>query len=108
MQTKTPVEQWQSFKERYLHAATGLYENHIKVTRESSPSYYPLLYIKGAAFWQAVDPELQKVGTSLDEVLPQIESATPDDAVLSSGTIDLLKTTLSEQVVPTLHRQYLN
>lgn len=108
LQTETPMEQWQIFKERYPHAATGLYEAHLNVTRDNNPNYYPLFYMKGAAFWQAVDQELQKAGTSLDEVLPQIKSAAPNDATLSSGTINLLKTTLSEQLVSTLQQQYLH
>ncbi|KZK82233.1 hypothetical protein PsAD13_03791 [Pseudovibrio sp. Ad13] len=108
LQSETPMEQWQNFQERYPHAATGLYEAHTKVTRDNNPNYYPLFYMKGAAFWQAVDQKLQKAGTSLDNVLPQIEAAAANDAALSSRTIGLLKTTLSEQVVSTLQQQYLH
>ncbi len=102
------MEQWQGFKEHYPHAATGLYEAHKKVTRENDHSYYPLVYIKGAAFWQAVDQELEKAGTSLDKFLPQLTSAAPNNPVMSSTTIDLLQTTLSEKAVSALQQQYLN
>ncbi|KZL16707.1 hypothetical protein PsAD2_03323 [Pseudovibrio axinellae] len=106
--SETPMEQWQNFKEHYPYAATGLYEAHNKVTRENNSSYYPLFYIKGAAFWQAVDQELQKAGTSLDKIVPQIEPAGLNHATLSPATIDLLKTTLSQKVVSTLQQQYLH
>ncbi|GHB36388.1 hypothetical protein GCM10007094_27520 [Pseudovibrio japonicus] len=108
LKAQTPTEQWQGFQQHFPHAATGLYEAHNKVTRENNPSYYPLFYVKGAAFWQAVDEELQKSGSSLDKILPHLNSAEPKGPTLSAVTLDLLKASLSEQVITSLHQQYLH
>lgn len=108
LKAETPMEQWQGFKEHFPHAETGLYEAHTKVTRENNPSYYPLFYVKGATFWQAVDQELQKAGSSLDLILPQLNSAEPKGPALSATTLELLKASLSEQVITSLHQQYLH
>ncbi len=63
---QTPVEIWQSKLATAAHASTGLYAAHEMVTDKNDMSYYGLFYNKGAAFWQQLDDELKRNGSSLD------------------------------------------
>lgn len=50
---------------------TGLYPAYRRL-QEGDPSLYPLFYVKGAAFWEALDERLATNGFSLGDLLPRI------------------------------------
>ncbi|SFT89471.1 hypothetical protein SAMN05444141_104202 [Pseudovibrio denitrificans] len=104
--SESPMDQWQVFKERFPHAATGLYEAHQKVTGDNDPSYYPLFYVKGAAFWQAVDEELQKQGTALDQLMTTFEEQQLSHE-LPQSLLNALKQSISEERLKELQQQFL-
>lgn len=104
--SESPMDQWKVFKERFPHAATGLYEAHQKVTGDNDPSYYPLFYVKGAAFWQTVDEELQKQGTSLDQLMTTFEEQQPSHE-LPQSLLNALKQSISEERIQELQQQFL-
>ncbi|WP_041769081.1 hypothetical protein [Pseudovibrio sp. FO-BEG1] len=105
--SESPMDQWQVFKERFPHAATGLYEAHQKVTGANDPSYYPLFYVKGAAFWQAVDEELQQHGASLDQLMTTFEEPRPSTHKLPQSLLNSLKQSISEERLQELQQQFL-
>ncbi|EEA96785.1 hypothetical protein [Pseudovibrio sp. JE062] len=105
--SESPMDQWQVFKERFPHAATGLYEAHQKVTGDNDPSYYPLFYVKGAAFWQAVDEELQKHGASLDQLMTTFEELQQLSHELPQSLLNALKQSISEERLQELQQQFL-
>ena len=80
--TINPLEMWAKDAAQLPHASSGLYQAHKMVSGKQDMSYYPLLYIKGAAFWQNLDVLLQTQGRSLDEFLSKLTSAD-----LSSGEL---------------------
>ena len=69
LKTKTPMQDWQKFKKVFPYAATGLLEASTRVTKEGQYQYYPLFYVKGAAFWQSVNEALEEKGSNLDSLV---------------------------------------
>ena len=84
LKTESPKQQWASMQTRYPHAKAGLYEADHKVTLLRDMSYYPLFYVKGAAFWQQIDQALSEHGKSLDtfvKILNHSKTQLPADFV---------------------------
>ncbi|RTZ17722.1 hypothetical protein EJ063_02755 [Vibrio aquaticus] len=68
----TPQTQWNDFKQSFPFASTGLLEANNLVSKKQQYQYYPLFYVKGPAFWQAIDQSLMDRGESLDSRLPSM------------------------------------
>ena len=73
--TKSPENQLQAMKTRYPHANTGLYAAQRKVADAGDMSYYPLFYVKGAAFWQQLDQQLAEHDSSLNDFIVELNHA---------------------------------
>ena len=53
----------------FPYATTGLLEASTRVTKDGQYQYYPLFYVKGAAFWQSVNEALESKGSNLDSLV---------------------------------------
>ena len=69
LKTKTPIQDWRKFKKVFPYATTGLLEASTRVTKDGQYQYYPLFYVKGAAFWQSVNEALESKGSNLDSLV---------------------------------------
>ncbi len=105
--SESPMDQWRMFKERFPHAATGLYEAHIKVAHHNDATYYPLFYIKGAAFWQTIDEELQKADKSLNQLMGTLTPQTSGIHELPQATLDDLRSSIPEERLQNIIGEYL-
>jgi len=70
--------------------STGLLEAHNRVSNELQYQYYPLFYVKGPAFWQAIDQSLTEKGESLDTRLPTL-TYNQDGSLSDTSIADLTK-----------------
>jgi hypothetical protein len=85
-----PQAQWRDFKQSFPFASTGLLEAHNRVSNEQQYQYYPLFYVKGPAFWQAIDQSLTDKGESLDTRLPTL-TYNQDGSLSDASIADLTK-----------------
>jgi hypothetical protein len=86
----TPQAQWHDFKQKFPFASTGLLEASRLVSKEQQYQYYPLFYVKGPAFWQALDQSLMDKRESLDSRLPNL-TYNKDGSLSESSIADLTK-----------------
>ncbi|GLT16531.1 hypothetical protein GCM10007938_03070 [Vibrio zhanjiangensis] len=91
----SPQTQWQNFKQSFPFATTGLLEANSRVSKEQQYQYYPLFYVKGPAFWQALDQSLTDKGESLDTRLPTLTFN--KDGRLSEASIADLTNVIGEK-----------
>ena len=68
-------------------------------------SYYPLFYIKGSAFWEALERELQHNDVTLAQLLPQLGWL--PDGRFDAASNELLAGTIGSDTWRRLSRLYL-
>lgn len=101
----TPQAQWHDFKQKFPFASTGLLEANNLVSKKQQYQYYPLFYVKGPAFWQAIDQSLMDKGESLDSRLPTLTYN--EDGSLSESSIAELTKVIGKKKWAELSKQYL-
>ncbi|GAD74482.1 hypothetical protein VAZ01S_011_00100 [Vibrio azureus NBRC 104587] len=100
-----PQAQWHDFERSFPFASTGLLEANHLVAKQQQYQYYPLFYVKGPAFWQAIDHSLIEKGESLDTRLPTLTYN--DDGSLSESAIADLTRVIGEKKWHELANLYL-
>lgn len=70
--TQSPISMWEQQQSKLPHSEVNLYQAYREYTEKDDMSYYPLFYIKGAAFWQKLDEMLSEHQESLDDYLALI------------------------------------
>ncbi|MCY9874271.1 hypothetical protein [Vibrio barjaei] len=71
----SPVKNWEKASKEFQHLGNvGLIEAGKKVSIENDMQYYPLFYVKGPAFWQTLDEQLQANQSSLDTLVPLLQT----------------------------------
>lgn len=88
-------------------ASKGLYRAQEQVSKHKDMSYYPLFYLKGAAFWYEIDKALQKKGQTLDRHIKQLEGLTFQEGELPLKFEDSLKEAISTPVWEIIKKTYL-
>ncbi|RKF18756.1 hypothetical protein DBZ36_10190 [Alginatibacterium sediminis] len=68
-----PVFAWELQSKQFPFANIGLLEANHLVAQKHLYQYYPLFYLKGAAFWHALDTSLTAKGFQLDHLVTQLE-----------------------------------
>ncbi|WP_394252640.1 hypothetical protein [Vibrio profundi] len=101
----SPQAQWHDFKQKFPFASTGLLEADNLVSKEQQYQYYPLFYVKGPAFWQAIDQSLMDKGESLDSRLPTLTYN--EDGNLSEVSITELTKVIGKKKWEELAKLYL-
>ena len=104
MVTTSPEDQWQAMKVSYPHAGTGLYAAERKVTDDGNMSFYPLFYVKGAAFWQQLDQQLNNLDSSLDDFIVELNHS---ETELPAPFVDQMMLLIGEAAWRKLQAQYL-
>ncbi|ROS04984.1 hypothetical protein EDC56_0502 [Sinobacterium caligoides] len=69
----TALQFWQQTKEKTPHSQDSLYQAEQQIEENHDMSYFPLVYGKGAAFWNEVDNALQRNGEDLDSYISQLD-----------------------------------
>ncbi|EEX94546.1 hypothetical protein VIOR3934_08089 [Vibrio orientalis CIP 102891 = ATCC 33934] len=100
-----PKAQWDGFAQSFPFASTGLFEASNLVSTEQQYQYYPLFYVKGPAFWQALDQSLMDKGESLDSRLPTLTYN--KDGSLSEASIGELTKIIGKKKWDELTKLYL-
>ncbi|ENC6420635.1 hypothetical protein ACK37E_04300 [Aeromonas veronii] len=86
------------------HSDSGLYRAAREVMA-GDRSYYPLFYIKGSAFWEALERELQHNDVTLAQLLPQLGWL--PDGRFDAASNELLAGTIGSDTWRRLSRLYL-
>ncbi|KOO15158.1 hypothetical protein AKJ18_09140 [Vibrio xuii] len=100
-----PQTQWNDFKQSFPFSSTGLLEASRLVSKQQQYQYYPLFYVKGPAFWQAIDQSLMDKGESLDSRLPTLTYN--EDGSLSEISITDLTKVIGKKKWDELAKLYL-
>ncbi|MBU2712657.1 hypothetical protein [Zooshikella harenae] len=100
-----PLTEWKQKRNVIPHAKTGLYEANLKVSEQHDMSYYPLFYVKGAAFWQALDKALQDKQKTLDTFIPLLSTETTQHK-LNNAFIRQVEGIIGSQHWQTLAKDY--
>ncbi|ATL97056.1 hypothetical protein CK910_00100 [Aeromonas sp. CA23] len=90
---------------RLPHADAGLYRANDAV-KAGDLSYYPLFYLKGSAFWEALELALQPHHRTLSALLPRL--SWQEDGRFDTSSSALLAGTLGNEVWQSLIRRYLS
>lgn len=107
IESQTPIEILQAEQHKLPHIELGLYSAQKRFSDSGDMRYYPLFYIKGAAFWQAVDTLLAEHNSSLDSFLPILTENAQSDT-LSQRFIDELDDTIGRESREKLFQRYLD
>ncbi|WP_163835396.1 M1 family metallopeptidase [Spartinivicinus ruber] len=108
VKTRVPVNEWQKNKHTFPHANAGLYEAQNMVVEQQDMSYYPLFYLKGAAFWQTLEQALQKSGKNLDTYIALLNNKADTNTIsLSQPFIDAMIKAIGKETWQTIANQYL-
>ncbi len=86
------------------HSESGLYQAAREVLA-GDRSYYPLFYVKGSAFWEALERELQHNDVTLARLLPQLGWL--PDGRFDAAANELLAGTIGSDTWRRLSRRYL-
>jgi len=86
------------------HSESGLYRAAREVLA-GDRSYYPLFYVKGSAFWEALERELQHNDVTLAQLLPQLGWL--PDGRFDAASNELLAGTIGSDTWRRLSRLYL-
>ncbi len=86
------------------HNESGLYRAAREVMA-GDRSYYPLFYVKGSAFWEALERELQHNDVTLARLLPQLGWL--PDGRFDAAANELLAGTIGSDTWRRLSRHYL-
>lgn len=86
------------------HNESGLYRAAREVMA-GDRSYYPLFYVKGSAFWEALERELQHNDVTLARLLPQLGWL--PDGRFDTASSELLAGTIGSDTWRRLSRRYL-
>ncbi|WAG06842.1 hypothetical protein NRZ30_17585 [Aeromonas jandaei] len=86
------------------HSESGLYRAAREVMA-GDRSYYPLFYVKGSAFWEALERELQHNDVTLAQLLPQLGWL--PDGRFDAASSELLAGTIGSDTWRRLSRHYL-
>jgi hypothetical protein len=86
------------------HGESGLYRAAREVMA-GDRSYYPLFYVKGSAFWEVLDRELQHNNATLAQLLPQLGWL--PDGRFDKASCELLAGTIGSDTWRRLSRHYL-
>ncbi|MEM0550595.1 MULTISPECIES: hypothetical protein [Aeromonas] len=86
------------------HNESGLYRAAREVMA-GDRSYYPLFYVKGSAFWEALERELQHNDVTLARLLPQLGWL--PDGRFDAASNELLAGTIGSDTWRRLSRHYL-
>ncbi|MGL4917819.1 MAG: hypothetical protein ACRC5D_16510, partial [Aeromonas allosaccharophila] len=86
------------------HSESGLYQAAREVIA-GDRSYYPLFYVKGSAFWEALERELQHNDATLARLLPQLGWL--PDGRFDAAANELLAGTIGSDTWRRLSRRYL-
>lgn len=86
------------------HNESGLYRAAREVMA-GDRSYYPLFYVKGSAFWEALERELQHNDVTLAQLLPQLGWL--PDGRFDAASNELLAGTIGSDTWRRLSRHYL-
>ncbi|MFQ2182202.1 hypothetical protein ACK33W_12980 [Aeromonas veronii] len=86
------------------HNESGLYRAAREVLA-GDRSYYPLFYVKGSAFWEALERELQHNDATLAQLLPQLGWL--PDGRFDAASNELLAGTIGSDTWRRLSRLYL-
>lgn len=86
------------------HNESGLYQAAREVIA-GDRSYYPLFYVKGSAFWEALERELQHNDVTLARLLPQLGWL--PDGRFDAASNELLAGTIGSDTWRRLSRRYL-
>lgn len=86
------------------HGESGLYRAAREVMA-GDRSYYPLFYVKGSAFWETLDRELQHNDATLARLLPQLGWL--PDGRFDTASNELLAGTIGSETWRRLSRHYL-
>ncbi len=86
------------------HNESGLYRAAREVMA-GDRSYYPLFYVKGSAFWEALERELQHNDVTLAQLLPQLGWL--PDGRFDAASNELLAGTIGSDTWRRLSRLYL-
>ncbi|MDM5114177.1 hypothetical protein [Aeromonas salmonicida] len=93
-------------EDRLPHAKAGLYRASDAV-KAGDLSYYPLFYVKGSAFWEALDLALQRHHRTLSALLlPHL--SWQEDGRFDAASSTLLAGTLGAEVWHSLISRYLS
>ncbi|WP_270693259.1 MULTISPECIES: hypothetical protein [unclassified Aeromonas] len=86
------------------HSESGLYQAAREVLA-GDRSYYPIFYVKGSAFWEALERELQHNDATLAQLLPQLGWL--PDGRFDAAANELLAGTIGSDTWRRLSRRYL-
>ena len=89
------------------HANRGLYYAEKQFKESKDMSFYPLFYIKGAAFWHAIDLALQDKEGSLDDYIRELEGLNYDDGKLPEKFEIMLRQAVTAPVWDKIKEVYL-
>ena len=103
-----PMSDWVEKKQRMPFAEVGLHVAHQKVNKEHDMRYYGLFYIKGAAFWQALDTQLQAHKQSLDKFLALLSGTSDNNGRLPVKFVKAIETVIGKSAFQALAQEYLD
>ena len=103
----SPLVDWEMRAGKIPHANRGLYYAEQQVALRKDMSFYPLLYVKGAAFWHELDVKLQNQGESLDEYITLLDGLVYDEGQLPEQFEAALKASLTPSVWDKIKKEYL-
>ena len=108
-QTNTnPLQDFVENKSKIPHSNSSLYYAGKQLTGNNKDmSYYPLIYLKGAAFWYELDMALQNKGKNLDTYIRKLSKVTFTDGKLSEEFESALKLEISAPVWKKIKQKYL-
>lgn len=86
------------------HSESGLYRAAREVMA-GNRSYYPLFYVKGSAFWEVLERELQHNDVTLAQLLPQLGWL--PDGRFDAASNELIAGTIGSDTWRHLSRHYL-
>ena len=104
---ESPLADWELRSAKIPHANRGLYYAEEQITEHKDMSFYPLLYVKGAAFWYEIDIKLQSQGENLDEYIKMLDGLTYHKGYLPKQFELILKTALTPSVWAEIKNKYL-
>lgn len=105
LDTTTAADELAQREDRLPHAKAGLYRASDAV-KAGDLSYYSLFYVKGSAFWEALDLALQRHHRTLSALLPHL--SWQEDGRFDAASSTLLAGTLGAEVWHSLISRYLS
>jgi len=102
-----PLQAWRNAAKKLPVADTGLYLASKKVSEQQLMQYYPLFYLKGAAFWLELDMQLQREARSLDQYIALLQQGDSQDEKLPNAFVEAVSEVIGGGVFKQLEGKYL-